>query len=285
MRSSIPNRRALVDIGAAGPLAGLALAIPLYAWGIAHSELKPLEVTSEGIQLGNSLLSRLIDHFFAPPIPTGQDLWVSPVAYAGWAGMFVTMFNLVPLGQLDGGHVAYALFGRRQNRIAPWVHRSMLAFFFVSVASFVVRDLRAGLGLWHLGHHVNSSLFWLVTFEVLAVIGTFARAAADGDADRVNREDRRGPLDLRTRGFATVGLVILAYVLREKTSPALWLAWFVGLGMLLAMERRWGALRDESHILDHPETDEAPLGTGRKVLAILTLAFFILLFMPSPMSF
>ncbi len=136
MRSVIPTRRALFDIGAAGPLAGLALAIPLYAWGAAHSDVKSLEVTGAGLQLGDSLLTRLLDHFFAPPIPAGTDLELSPVAFAAWAGMFVTMINLLPVGQLDGGHVAFALFGPRQNRIAQWVHRSMLVFFFVSVASF-----------------------------------------------------------------------------------------------------------------------------------------------------
>src|SRR4029077_8602604 len=106
-------------------------------------------------------LLRLLDHWFAPPITSGTDLRLSPVAFAGWTGMFITMINLLPVGQLDGGHVAFSLFGPRQNRIAQWAPRSMLVFFFVSVASFVARDVRAGLGVWHLGHHVNDSLFWL----------------------------------------------------------------------------------------------------------------------------
>jgi membrane-associated protease RseP (regulator of RpoE activity) len=277
MRSVIPTRRALFDIGAAGPLAGLVLAIPLYAWGAAHSTVVSLDTAGAGLQLGDSILLKLLDHFFAPPTPAGTDLMLSPVAFAAWGGMFVTMINLLPVGQLDGGHVAFALFGPRQNRVAQWVHRSMLVFFFVSVGSFCARDLRAGLGLGHLGRHVNSSLFWLVWFEVLAVLGTLSQP-------RRPREDPVSPLDLRTRGFATLGLAVLAGVLQDRRSPAPWLAWFLGLGVLLTMEARWGALRPSSTILDHPPTGARPLGLGRAVLAIITLAFFGLLFMPTPIG-
>jgi membrane-associated protease RseP (regulator of RpoE activity) len=278
MRSAIPTRRALFDIGAAGPLAGLALAIPLYAWGVAHSEVVSLDTAGTGLQLGDSALTLLLAHFFAPPTPSGTDLMLSPVAFAAWGGMFVTMINLLPVGQLDGGHVAFALFGPRQNRIAQWVHRSMLVFFFVSVASFCARDVRAGLGLRHLGHHVNSSLFWLVWFEVLAVLGTLSRPPDDGQRDRAS------PLDLRTRGFATLGLAALAWLLQEKSAITPWLAWFLGLGVLVTMEVRWGALRSSSTTLDHPPTGAKPLGRGRAVLAIVTLAFFALLFMPTPIG-
>jgi membrane-associated protease RseP (regulator of RpoE activity) len=279
MRSVIPTRRALLDIGAAGPLAGLTLAIPLYAWGVAHSEVRDIAVdaASSGLQLGDSLLTLGLGRLFAPATPPGTELWLSPVAFAGWAGMFVTMINLLPVGQLDGGHVAFALFGPRQNRIAQWVHRSMVVFFFVSVASFVARDVRAGIGLWHLGRHVSSSVFWIVWFEVLAVLGTFSQP-------REARDANASPLDLRTRGFATLGLALLAGVFQDKASPLVWVAWFGGLGLLLAMEARWGALRPQSTALDHPATGEAPLGRGRAVLAVLTLAFFVMLFMPTPIG-
>src|SRR5579884_348715 len=222
MRSVIPTRRALLDIGAAGPLAGLAFAIPLYAWGVAHSRAVPLDGLDGSIQLGNSLLLRLLDGAFAPPVPDGTDLLLSPVAFAAWAGMFVTMINLLPVSQLDGGHVAFALFGPRQNRIAQWVHRSMLAFFFVSVASFVARDVRAGAGLWRLGRHVNDSIFWLFWFEVLAVLGALSSRGAGPAA----RRDGEARLSTSTRVFATVGLVLLAGVLRDGTSVVPWVGWF-----------------------------------------------------------
>src|ERR1700722_18139565 len=220
MRSIIPTRRALFDIGAAGPLAGLALAIPLYAWGVAHSSVQPLDVTEGGLQLGASLLLRLLDHVFAPPTPTGTDLMLSPVAFAAWAGMFVTMINLLPAGQLDGGHVAFALFGPRQNTIAQWVHRSMLAFFFVSLASFVARDVRAGFGLYHLGRHIYNSQFWLLWFEVLAILGTLS--SREG-TDRIG---------IRPRVVAILGLALLVGLFHDRASPLLWVTWFAALGVL-----------------------------------------------------
>jgi membrane-associated protease RseP (regulator of RpoE activity) len=273
MRTVIPTRRALLDIGAAGPLAGMALAVPLYAWGIAHSDLRAID-GGDVLQLGNSLLTRLLDRWYAPVVPDGMDIYASPVAFAGWVGMFVTMINLLPVGQLDGGHVAYSLFGPRQNQIAQWVHRSMLVFFFVSLASFVARDVRAGMGLWHLGRHVNNSLFWLVWFEVLPVLGVLS-SARSGTPDGVG---------IRTRAFATLGLALLAGLLRDEASVLVWGAWFAGLGVLVAMEVRWGALRSSSTLLDHPATGAERLPSGRVAVAILTLALFALLFMPTPIG-
>jgi membrane-associated protease RseP (regulator of RpoE activity) len=271
MRAVIPTRRALLDIGASGPLAGLAVAIPVYAWGVAHSGVAALDGT-QGIELGDSLLLRALDHLFGPVVPEGMDVMLSPVAYAGWAGMFVTMMNLVPVSQLDAGHVAFSLFGPRQDRIAPWVHRSTLAFFFVSLASFTLRDVRAGFGLYHLGHHVGHSLFWLVWFEVLAIVGTLSSPRAG---------DRLG---IPTRAVATLGLALLAGVLRDDSSLLRWAAWFASLGVLLTMEALWGALRSESTLLDHPPTGAQPLSRPRVVVAVITLAFFFLLFLPVPFA-
>lgn len=273
MRSVIPTRRALLDIGAAGPLAGLVVAIPVYIWGIAHSSvISPDALGGDPVEFGESLLTLLIEHVFGPRLAEGMEIQLSPVAFAGWVGMFVTMINLFPVGQLDGGHVAFALFGPRQNRLAQWVHRSMLAFFFVSLASFVARDVRSGVGLWHLGRHVQNSLFWLVWFEVLPILGTFST--------------RGGPdkLGIAPRAVATLGLALLAGFFHDRTSVLLWVAWFAGLAVLLVMEARWGALRSQSTVLDHPPTGPEPLRAGRVVVAVLTLAFFVLLFMPTPIS-
>ena len=277
MRGTIATRRALLDIGASGPLAGLLLAIPLYAWGVAHSKLTPLGV--EGGELGESLLLRMIERVAGPTTPDGMELSLSPVAYAAWAGMFVTMINLLPVGQLDGGHVAYALLGRRQDRIAFMVHRSMLVFFFVSVASFVLRDLRAGLGLHHFGEAVGNSLFWLVWFEVLAVLGSLSTRAQGGAAARRVVDD----IPIRTRALATLSLAVLASIGQDKSTPLVWGAWFVGLGLLLAMEAKSGVLRSHS-LLDHPPTSIEPLDRVRQAIAVVTLAFFALLFMPTPFA-
>ncbi|MCL2451231.1 MAG: site-2 protease family protein [Polyangiaceae bacterium] len=277
MRSSIPTRRALFDIGAAGPLAGLALAIPLYAWGAAHSTIVSAD-GGDGVQLGSSLLLRALDRAFAPAVPEGRDLMLSPIAYGAWVGMFITMINLLPAGQLDGGHVAYALLGERQNRVARWAHRSMLAFFFVNVASFAARDIRSGFGLWHLGRHVYNSVFWIVWFEVLAVIGSVARPARRAG-------EQRDSVPLATRAVVTLGIAVVGWALYEHSSVLLWAAFAAGLALLMTLEVRWGSLRASSGALDHPPTDGPPLSGARAALAVLTLALFALLVMPTPFVF
>ncbi len=273
MKSTIPTRRALLDIGAAGPLAGLTFAIPLYAWGVAHSAIIPL--SSDYEQLGSSLLLRALDRIFAPTLAPGYDILLHPVAFAAWGGMLVTMINLLPVSQLDGGHVAYALFGTKQDSYARHVHRAVLAFFFVSLGSYIARDLRAGLGLVRFGHHVGNSLVWLVWFEVLAILGTLASRSIPG------RKPDPEALGTRTRIFSILSLVALAALGQEYNRVVIWLAWGLVLGLTLAMERRNGVLRPHD-LLDHPPTGAAGLDTARKVIATVTLAMFVLLFMPTP---
>jgi hypothetical protein len=277
MRSPIPSRRALLDIGASGPLAGLCVAIPLYAWGIRHSPVVPID-PSLTVSFGDSLLSRLLDGVFGPRVPDGDVQIASPVLFAAWAGFFVTMLNLLPIGQLDGGHVAYALFGSRQDRAAPYVHRSLLAFFFVSLASSLFRDVRGGIGLAHFGKDVNESLFWLVWFEVLGVLGAVTRKD-----DAKAREPEGEVLTTRRRIVAIVSLVVVASVGRDHTYPGLWAAWFVGLTVLLIMEARGGVLRRHT-LFDHPDVGVSTLGAPRALVGLLALAFFVALFMPTPMS-
>lgn len=275
MRGSIPTRKALLDIGASGPLAGLAVAIPLYAWGVAHSSVT--NIGGEGTELGNSILLTLLDHVFGPTVPAGMEPQLSPVAFGAWAGMLVTMINLMPVGQLDGGHVAYALFGPRQNKFGLQVHRAMLVFAGVSLVSYVVRDVRAGFGLHHIGDAVSNSLFWFMWFEVLALLGTWS-ARSQGPAGE--REAREG-LPIATRLVALVGLCALAAIGHEHHSWILWACWFVGLALFLLMEVKGGVLRPHG-LLDHPPTGAAPLDPVRTGIAIVTLAFFVLLFMPTP---
>jgi hypothetical protein len=275
MRGSIPTRKALLDIGASGPLGGLAVAIPLYAWGVTHSHFVPL--TDDLGQLGESILMRTLDHFFAPTPPAGMDLLLHPVAYGAWAGMLVTMINLLPVSQLDGGHVAYALFGPKQDKLALNVHRAVLVFFFVSLVGYIVRDLRIGYGFTRLEHSVGNSMWWLVWFEVLAILGTMASRGQD----HVAPTEEPGAITTRTRIVSIIGLVVLASLGRAYGKPIVWIAWFVNVGILLAMEVRGGALR-KHHLMDHPHTGAAPLDGVRKGVAIFTLAMFVLLFMPTP---
>jgi len=281
MRGTIRTRRALLDIGASGPLAGLVFAIPLYVWGIRHSQVVPESVTQGGT-FGESLLTRGLDALFGPHLADGTVLVASPVLFAAWAGLFVTMLNLLPIGQLDGGHVAYALIGPKQDRAAVIIHRSLLAFFFVSLGSYLARDIAAGQGFYHLGARVNDSLFWLVWFEILGVLGALTRNASP-ERSRLDGDEDADTVGSRTRIIAVVALSILASVGREHPLPSLWAAWFVGLAVLLAMEIRGGTLRPHN-LFDHPRVESEGLGPVRKVVAVVALAFFALLFMPTPIS-
>ncbi len=113
MRSPVVNRKQLFDVGVAGPIAGSVVAIPLFAIGLHYSSLVRLnEMTGgEGLRLGSSLLVKAMTYLFGPSMSKGYDVFLHPVALAAWFGLFVTALNLLPIGQLDGGHVAYALFG------------------------------------------------------------------------------------------------------------------------------------------------------------------------------
>lgn len=113
------DRARLFDIGVTGPLAGLVVAIPATLWGLAHSKLVATEaLRGNSIQLGDSIFFAALSRLVIGPVPPGQDILLHPVAFAGWAGLFVTALNLLPVGQLDGGHVLYALLGRRSHIVA-----------------------------------------------------------------------------------------------------------------------------------------------------------------------
>jgi membrane-associated protease RseP (regulator of RpoE activity) len=113
IKSPIPSRRALLEIGLAGPLAGLAFAVPVAYVGLRLSHSVEVNDIAQGaITFGNSLLFSLLSRLAHGPLGEGQDIMLHPLALAGWVGLYVTALNLLPGGQLDGGHIAYALFGR-----------------------------------------------------------------------------------------------------------------------------------------------------------------------------
>jgi len=128
MPDEIKNRNALLDIGAAGPLAGLAVALPVLVYGIATSPIELLPTTPGTVYYveGKSILYLGLLYALKGPIPDGYDIMLSNTAFAGWAGLLVTMLNLIPSLQLDGGHIAHALLGDRQERISRWVRKALV---------------------------------------------------------------------------------------------------------------------------------------------------------------
>jgi len=111
-KGPIPHRKALFDIGSWGPLCGLALAIPAVVVGFLLSEVVDVaKLPAHTTSLGNSPLLSLLQRIVLGHLPPGTDVVLHPIAYAGWVGLFITSLNLLPTGQLDGGHIIYALFG------------------------------------------------------------------------------------------------------------------------------------------------------------------------------
>jgi membrane-associated protease RseP (regulator of RpoE activity) len=114
-KSPIPNRRALLYIGAMGPLPGFILSLAASAVGIYLSDIRPLPVSGgDTIIFGDSLLFVFLIKLFHGTIPAGHDVFLSSYAWAGWIGLLITSLNLMPIGQLDGSHILYALIGRKQ---------------------------------------------------------------------------------------------------------------------------------------------------------------------------
>lgn len=118
-KSVFMNKRQLLDVGAAGPLAGLIVAIIVLIIGINGSPIRPIPADLSGtMYFGDSLLHRILTYAIKGPIPDGQVMYINSIAFAGWVGLLVTMLNLLPIGQLDGGHITYALFGKSQRLLA-----------------------------------------------------------------------------------------------------------------------------------------------------------------------
>ncbi len=110
MRSPMFTRRILLDVGAAGPLAGFLVSLPIVVLGLMSSSWSTH--AGDFFIPGHSLLFGWMAELILGPKPPGAVLEMSAVAFAGWIGFFVTAINLIPIGQLDGGHIGYALFGR-----------------------------------------------------------------------------------------------------------------------------------------------------------------------------
>lgn len=174
MKSLVPSRITLLRVGMAGPLAGFVVALPITIVGIALSEI---QVAPEGvgyIKMGNSLLFLILANIIHPNIPQGADIFLHPMAFAGWLGLLVTSMNLIPVGQLDGGHVAYSVLLRKRR--------------------YLYIPIFAGL--------VALGLLWMGWFVWTLLLFFFARR------DPVI-QDALTPLTMREKIYALLPLVVL----------------------------------------------------------------------------
>ena len=120
IKSPIYRKDALLQIGAAGPIAGFIVAVPALIIGLSLSQVVEINSANIGITLGDSILMKFLIAVIFPRLGDAQDIMLHPIAFAGWIGLLVTMLNLLPIGQLDGGHIAYAMLGRKHDKVAKF---------------------------------------------------------------------------------------------------------------------------------------------------------------------
>jgi membrane-associated protease RseP (regulator of RpoE activity) len=179
------NRRVLLAIAVAGPLAGLAVALPLLVAGLRLSQVGPI-VAQGGIQEGNSLLYAAVKYIiFGRYLPGGGlDVHLHPVAFGAWAGLFVTGLNLIPAGQLDGGHIVYALIGHRARYLTTglvvalallgvrwpgWFLWAGLLFLFRQTFAVPLDDITR-LGPWRMVLAVAMLVLFVVVFTPVPLV-------------------------------------------------------------------------------------------------------------------
>jgi len=125
IESPIRNRRALFDVGISGPLVGFVLAVPALILGLASSKVVPGVHEQSEIFFGNPPLVWLFLQWLHPGVPA-ENILMHPMAHAAWVGLFATALNLLPVGQLDGGHIVYALAAEKHRRVSRLLTLSLL---------------------------------------------------------------------------------------------------------------------------------------------------------------
>src|SRR2546430_8091698 len=203
LRSLPRTRRALIDIGASGPIAGFVATIPVLVLGLRWSTVVPLEPQTphwtlfeatfpwfqqgtwpplrEAFDLGYPLGMSLVQELVVGTLPEGQTLALHPIAVAGWFGFLLTALNLLPLGQLDGGHVLFGASPRLHRLLGPPLSAALLALgVFTAFPGWIIWGILMGLGL---GHHpslaepeerIDGSRRLLVAVSLLLFVLTFS---------------------------------------------------------------------------------------------------------------
>ena len=133
IKSPIYRKDALLQIGAAGPIAGFIIAVPALILGLFLSDIVEKSDIQGALILGDSILMKILTWVTHPDLMESQDIMLHPIAFAGWIGLLVTMLNLLPIGQLDGGHVAYAMLGEKQKLIGQAAFILLVPLSFLSI--------------------------------------------------------------------------------------------------------------------------------------------------------
>lgn len=150
IKEPFPSRAALFDIGVAGPIAGFITLLPFMIAGIYFSDVMPLPDESGTLLLGEPLLFKALTHLVFGTLPEGTDLVIHPMGFGAWFGMLATALNLLPFGQLDGGHIAYAVFGRRATLVSRVALATVILLAFVSY-SWIAMAIMLSAMAWFMG--------------------------------------------------------------------------------------------------------------------------------------
>jgi len=181
IRQPIRSKRVLFDVGIAGPLAGFVVAVPALVLGTWISHVAELPKDFSGLSLGEPLLFRAVAWLFWGTVPDGYSLNMHPMAFAAWFGLLATSLNLFPIGQLDGGHICYAVFGRRSSRITLFAIGIVVVLTFVSL-SWVVWTVMMLVMLFFFGPHHPPTLDEHVPLDrarlILAVVAALIFAVS-----------------------------------------------------------------------------------------------------------
>jgi membrane-associated protease RseP (regulator of RpoE activity) len=154
MKSPIRTRKALIEIGASGPIAGFIISVAACIIGLHMSKVIPLQQVESTPSLGDSLLFSFLSRAVLGATPEHYDILLHPVAFAGWIGLFVTSLNLIPVGQLDGGHIAYAILGERHRYVSLFLVGVLAILGLSSFLGF------SGLAVW---------LVWAILLLILGI--------------------------------------------------------------------------------------------------------------------
>ena len=176
IKSQITSKKALFDIGVAGPIFGIIATVPILFIGLKLSQVVPLAdfENSSAIGLGSSLIFTFFVEVIFGNIKEGYDLLLHPVAFAGWIGLFVTALNLIPSGQLDGGHLVYSIFSKKVHSLISNISIVFLILLGVGTEPFV--ELLEAVSVDISG--LNKSLIfegwlgWLFWAFILKILGT-----------------------------------------------------------------------------------------------------------------
>jgi membrane-associated protease RseP (regulator of RpoE activity) len=187
IRQPIPGKRALFDIGIAGPIAGFLVAIPVLFVGMYLSRVVPLPADFEGIvfEIGEPLLFKAAAWLTFGSVEEGYTVNMHPMAFAAWFGLLATALNLFPFGQLDGGHITYAVLGRKSTAVSLGTIACLVGLSFVS-ASWIAWTVLTLVMLLVLGPRhprifdeevpLDSTRVWLAAFAVLMFVLCFTPA-------------------------------------------------------------------------------------------------------------